>query len=236
MENQNIGAVAIIPARGGSKGIPRKNIINVAGKPLIAWTIEAAKKCPHIEHVVVTSDDDEILSVAKEYGAETLRRPLELASDTAIAKSVLSHALVEFRKIHGILPKHVVYLQPTSPLRTHEHLIAAFDLLLDNPDANALISVREIGNTVLKTYLVNEENYLIPASRPEFANANKQTLPKLFQPNGAIYIMNTSGLVENPRFDGECTLPFVMSEEDSVDVDSLEDLPPVEEILRKRIV
>jgi CMP-N-acetylneuraminic acid synthetase len=233
MTDSKAKALAIIPARGGSKGIPRKNIINIAGKPLIAWTIEAAKGCSAIERVVVSSDDDEILAVAKEWGAETLKRPEELATDTAGAKPVLAHAVGEFAK-EGSLPCFVVYLQPTSPLRTSQHLTDAFAALHANPQADALISVYEIDNSVLKASLIGEDGFLTYSSKPEFANMNRQKLPKLYQPNGAIYIMAAKELAENPRFDGEHTLPFIMSGEESADLDRPEDIPPVETILRSR--
>jgi CMP-N-acetylneuraminic acid synthetase len=236
MDATQANAIAIIPARGGSKGIPRKNIKVIAGKPLIAWTIEAAKGCPYIAQVVVTSDDDEILSVAREYGADTIMRPTELASDTAGAKPVLAHALTHVKEAQGTLPRYVVYLQPTSPLRNSTHLTEAFATLLADPHADALISVCEIDNTVLKASLTDADGYLVSSSRPEFANMNRQMLPKLYKPNGAIYVMQTKELVESPRFDGERTLPFVMSEEDSADLDSPEDIPPVEALLKKHIV
>ena len=224
-------AIALIPARGGSKGIPRKNVKDIAGKPLIAWSIEAAKGCAAISRVVVSSDDDEILAVAKEWGAETLKRPEELATDTAGAKPVLAHAVGEFAK-EGPLPRFVVYLQPTSPLRTSKHLTDAFAALAANPEADALISVYEIDNSVLKASLVGEDGFLTYASKPEFANMNRQKLPKLYQPNGAIYIMTAAGLAEHPRFDGEHTLPFVMSEAESADLDTPDDIPAVETALR----
>lgn len=227
-------ALAIIPARGGSKGIPRKNIRPIAGKPLIAWTIEAAKQCPFVSQVVVTSDDEEILEVARAHGADTIRRPAELASDTAGAKPVLSHALAHLKDAQGTLPEYVVYLQPTSPLRNAKHLTEAFEKLLADSNADALISVKEIDNTVLKASITDGAGYLMPSSRPEFANMNRQMLPKLYKPNGAIYIMKTKGLIEEPRFDGERTLPYGMSEEESADLDKPEDIPPVEEALNTR--
>lgn len=229
-------AIAIIPARGGSKGIPRKNIRPIAGKPLIAWTIEAAKNCPYISQIVVTSDDEEILETARAFGADTIRRPEELSTDTAGAKPVLSHALAHLEEAQGTLPKYVVYLQPTSPLRTAQHLTDAFSKLLADASADALISVREIDNTVLKASLTDESGYLVPSSRPEFANMNRQMLPKLYKPNGAIYIMETRGLIEEPRFEGQRTLSYVMSEEESADLDKPEDIPPVEEALKRRTV
>jgi len=227
-------AFALIPARGGSKGIPRKNVKDIGGKPLIAWTIEAAKGCPYITDVVVSSDDDEILSVSASLGATPMKRPAELASDTAGAKPVLQHAVAEYKKQKGSLPEYVVYLQPTSPLRTAAHLTAAFQALEKDQNADALFSVYEINKDLLKAATLSPEGYLQSASRKEFANMNRQMLPALYMPNGAIYIVRAEGCIENPRFDGERTLPFVMSVEESLDLDSPEDIPPVEAILAKR--
>jgi CMP-N,N'-diacetyllegionaminic acid synthase len=227
-------AFALIPARGGSKGIPRKNVKEIAGKPLIAWTIEAAMGCPSFERVIVSSDDDEILAIAARYGAEPMQRPAELATDTIGAKPVLAHALEEYQKTYGALPRFVSYLQPTSPLRTAEHLIGAFTLLEKDPTADAVISVSEIDNGYLKASIANAEGYLEYAAKREFANMNRQMLPKLYMPNGAIYIMETAKCLPEPRFDGERTLPYVMTAEESIDLDTPEDLPSVEAALRAR--
>lgn len=228
-----MNAFALIPARGGSKGIPRKNLRAIGGKPLIVWTIEAAKGCPSIERVVVSSDDDEILEVARQFGAEAMKRPLELSSDTASVKSVLQHTLAEYRKMYGALPTYVTFLQPTSPLRTAKHLTEAFSMLLNDSNADALTSVYEIDNSMLKASILTESGYLEHASKREFANMNRQMLPKLYMPNGAIYIMRAEGGIEGPRFDGEHTLPFVMSAEESLDIDSAADIAAVEAVLAR---
>src|SRR3989344_1930218 len=229
-----MNAFALIPARGGSKGISRKNVKDSGGKPLIAWTIEAAKDCPYIMDVVVSSDDDEILSVSVSLGATPMKRPAELASDTAGAKPVLQHAVTEYKKQKGSLPEYVVYLQPTSPLRTAAHLTAAFQALGKDPHADALFSVYEINKDLLKASTLSPEGYLESASRKEFANMNRQMLPALYMPNGAIYIMRAEGCIENPRFDGERTLPFIMSAEESLDLDAPEDIPAVEAAFERR--
>jgi CMP-N-acetylneuraminic acid synthetase len=226
-------AIAVIPARGGSKGIPRKNLMQVGGKPLIAWTIEAARDCPFVEYTVVSSDDDEILGVAHSLGAETLKRPAELATDTANVKPVLKHALVESEKKHGSLPKYVTFLQPTSPLRTAAHLTRAFELLRSDPDADALMSVYEIDKSLLKSSVVNTRGYLEYVSKKEFANMNRQMLPNVYMPNGAIYIMYAQSCVVRPRFDGARTLPFIMSAEESLDLDTMDDIPLIEAALAR---
>jgi len=225
-------AIAVIPARGGSKGIPRKNLAEVGGKPLIAWTIEAALGCPYVERTVVSSDDDEILELARKLGAEPLKRPAALSTDTANVKPVLQNALVEYKKVRGSLPEYVLFLQPTSPLRTALHLTRAFEALQSDPEADALVSVYEIDNSYLKASILTD-GYLQPAFSREFVNMNRQMLPKLYMPNGAIYIMHAEICITNPRFDGEKTLPFIMSAEESLDLDSPEDIPLIEVALAR---
>jgi CMP-N-acetylneuraminic acid synthetase len=220
--------VALIPARGGSKGIPRKNIMNIAGKPLIAWSIEAAKGCPYISRVIVSSDDDEILAVAKSLGAETLKRPEEFATDKARSEPVVTHAL-EILQQEGALPEWILYLQPTSPLRTAAHLTAAAELLEKaGASADGLISVKEGDNKFLKAYRTSEEGYLAGVVNNDYPNWNRQDLPKIYMPNGAIYIMRAKGFLEKPRFWNEKTIPFVMTEAESADLDSMEDVAELE--------
>lgn len=226
-------AVAVIPARGGSKGIPRKNLTRIVGKPLIAWTIEAALTCPYVESTVVSSDDDEILELAKKLGAEALKRPAELSSDTANVKPVLQHALIEYKKTHGSLPEYVVFLQPTSPLRSASHITRAFEALESDKKADALVSVYEINNVYLKASALNTDGYLEPAFSREYTNMNRQMLPKLYMPNGAIYIMNARSCIMAPRFDGEKTLPFVMEKDESLDLDNPKDILLIEEKMER---
>lgn len=223
-------ALAVIPARGGSKGIPRKNILSIGGKPLIAWTIEAARGCKFVERVIVSSDDDEILSVAASLGAEALKRPLELSTDTAGAKPVLKHAL-GITAASGELPEWVVYVQPTSPLRTARHLTEAFALLEKDTSADAVMSVYEIDNSFLKASTLTSEGYLSYASGKQYANMNRQMLPKLYMPNGAIYIMRAAACLAEPRFDGERTLGYVMNAQESIDLDGPEDISAIEAAL-----
>ncbi len=133
--------LAIIPARGGSKRLLRKNILPLVDKPLIVWTIEAAKKSKYINKIVVTSDDDEILNISKANGAEIIKRPDELATDTATSFDVIVHSIKSLEKYD-----YVVLLQPTSPLRDQEDIDNAIELLLDK-SASAIISVCEVDHS-----------------------------------------------------------------------------------------
>lgn len=228
----NSRAIAIITARGGSKGIPRKNLVSVGGKPLIAWTIEAAQGCKSIEHILVTSDDEEILSISQSLGATTLKRPTELATDTARVGPVLTHAL-EYVQKQGTLPKLVVYLQPTSPLRTTDHLNQAFALFADK-NADALISVYPIGNEVLKAYVLGEQGFLTGIRNNDYPNFNRQDLPQVYMPNGAIYILRSKDFLKHSKFLVDRTIPFIMTQEESIDINTNDDIDIVDRILRSR--
>lgn len=214
--------LAVIPARAGSKGIPCKNAMTVGGKPLIAWTIEAAKKCKRIDRIIVSSDGDEILNIAEKYGAEKLRRPASLALDESRSEPVIVHALKTLAE-KGYMPDLVVYLQPTSPLRAAEHLSRAFSLF-NEKGADALISVTKADNKFLKAFTGKPDGFIFGVSNNDFPFMNRQNLPEVFMPNGAIYIVRASDFLKDPKFWREKTVPFVMSAEDSIDLDTPEDL------------
>jgi CMP-N,N'-diacetyllegionaminic acid synthase len=235
MNKKKTQIVALITARGGSKGIPRKNVRDVGGKPLIAWSIEAGLNAKSIDRVIVTSDDDEILSVAKSFGAETIRRPAELATDTASSASAMIHALQASGIDKEDLTNHfTMLLQPTSPLRSTTHIDEAVHLLLEG-GGDALTSVREVDNKYLKAFISNKEGYLTAAAaNSAFPNTARQLLPKLFMPNGAIYIVTTSDFLANSLFLGKKTIPYVMDDASSVDIDTPADLDRVGAILKER--
>ena len=224
--------LAIIPARGGSKSIPRKNIIDVAGKPLIAWTIEAALKSRDITRVIVSSDDEEILAVSKKYGAEPIKRPSELAADNSTSEPVILHALDYLLEKEKYSPELVVYLQPTSPLRTAEDIDRAFSHFMEQK-AEALISVYEIDKSFLKSFLIDEKGFLKGVSNNEFPFMNRQTLPGVYMPNGAIYIVRAKNFKKSRKFFEKKTAPFIMAKERSVDLDDKEDLELIRRLLEK---
>lgn len=221
---------ALIPARGGSKGVPRKNIRMVAGKPLIVWTIEAAQQCPDIQKVYVSTDDEEIQTVARAAGAEIIERPRELAQDTTPAAPVLAHFMGELKK-NGPLPDYVAYLQPTSPLRTAVHLTEAF-AQLHARGGDSVVSVTKGEAQWLKAF-VGDEAFIRPLDE-RFTNVNRQALPPVYEQNGVLYILPARDLMEHPRFFGERTVPYVMSPEDSLDIDTEDDLARAEKILTER--
>ena len=206
--------LAIIPARGGSKRLPRKNLLDLCGKPLIAWSIEAALKSKYISKVIVSSDDEEILNIAKEYKADFIKRPDELASDTATTFDALKHTLENVGKYD-----YVVLLQPTSPLRSEKHIDEAIELL-EEKSADAIISVCEMEHSPLWSNTLNEDLNMSNFLRDEVLNKRSQDLPKYYRLNGAIYICKTEELLENKGFFiKENIFAFKMNKENSIDID-----------------
>lgn len=210
--------LALITARGGSKGIPGKNIIEIAGKPLIAWTIEAAINCPQIDSVVLSTDDPAIASVATKLGCEVpFMRPSSLATDEASGMDVVFHAM-EHLPNFDIL----VLLQPTSPLRKSEDIVACLDLLETSP---AVVSVRPAEEHPYLTFAINDTGILTPYARPSASQSlRRQDLPGAWCLNGAIYAADTKWLKEQRSFISPKTVAYQMPSERSIDIDTPADL------------
>jgi len=225
--------LAVIPARGGSKGIPNKNIISVGGKPLMVWSIEAALGSRHITKTIVSSDSDAILNVAKHHGAEALMRPADLAGDEAGSEGLIVHALEEEQK-SGNVYDYVMLLQPTSPLRGTKEIDEALSLLQIS-DAKALISVSLPEHTPYKAFKLNSNGYLEGLIDNKTPFMRRQDLPQTFMPNGAIYLIETAQFLKTGAlFCEEGTIAYEMSREKSLDVDTMEDVQKVEIIMQGR--
>jgi len=211
--------LAVIPARGGSKRLPRKNVLDLAGKPLIAWTIEASLNSPHIDKTLVSSDDDEILSIAKRYSAETIKRPSKFASDTSSSFDAIKHAI----ETTTLQYDYVVLLQPTSPLRNKHNINAAIELL-EQKKADAIISVCEIEHSPLWANTLPDNGAMNNFLRKELINQRSQDLPKHYRLNGAIYICKTDKLLkEGSFFIKDNIFSYIMKAEQSIDIDSSTD-------------
>ncbi|XQY91546.1 cytidylyltransferase domain-containing protein [Metabacillus sp. HB246100] len=224
--------VAIIPARGGSKGLPKKNIKILAGKPLIAHTIDVAIKCKYIDRVLVSTDDIEIANISKAYGAEVpFLRPENLATDEATTIDVLRHA-IEFLEDNMTDIKHVVLLQPTSPLRSVEDLNHALEKYTKKSDGVALISVCEAQSHpyLLKTI---DCDMLIDFVDKQQTVTRRQDLPIVYEINGGIYVCPKENILKGYIYTDPAT-PFIMNKENSVDIDDEVDFLLAEAILKKR--
>lgn len=206
--------LVIIPARGGSKRLPRKNVLNLCGKPLIAYSIESALKSKYVNKVVVSSDDDEILDISKKFGADTIKRPIDLASDTATTFDAIEHTVNNIEKYD-----YVVLLQPTSPCRNEKHIDEAINLLYSK-DADAVISVCEMEHSPLWSNVLPENGNMKNFLKNEVLNKRSQDLEKYYRLNGAIYICKTEKLLENKGFFLKDNIfAYKMSRESSIDID-----------------
>lgn len=212
--------IALIPARGGSKGLPGKNIKNLCGKPLIAHTIGAALNASGIDRVVVTTDSEEIAEIAKQYGAEVpFLRPKELAGDTSSAVDVYLHAVDFLQKESGQEIQKFMVLLPTAPLRGSENIEQALKEFYEKK-AETLISMKEAETPVSWYYGMNEEGRVKNLGFDgQNAVKNRQVNNVYYIPNGAIYILDTRLLREKRTYYSDNTVAYLMSQEESVDID-----------------
>lgn len=211
--------LAIIPARGGSKGVPRKNIREVAGRPLIAWTIDEAKKSKYIDRLILSSDDAEIIQVAQSWGCEVpFVRPTALAQDETPGIDPVLHAMEK-------LPDYeiVVLLQATSPLRSVEDIDGCIEHCI-TAGANACVSVTQAEQNPYWTYTLATGGAMQPLIQPKQNFSRRQDLPQVYILNGAVYVAYRDWLREHKTFMTEETLGFVMPQERSLDIDTELDL------------
>jgi len=222
-----------IPARGGSKSVPKKNIRSLAGKPLIAHTIETALKCSLITDVVVSTDDDKIRKIAIKYGAKApFLRPKELATDTALAIPTIQHTVGEMEKIRGLKYDYIIMLQPTAPLRTYQDLTEALIKLIKS-DADGIISVVDVDNWHPMKMKKFENGLLVDYQKPPVENPPRQILPPVYIVNGAIYATKRDVFMNRGTFQGEKCLGYIMPPERSVNIDTEVDFIVAEYMLQK---
>ena len=220
--------LAIIPARGGSKGIPRKNIKRLAGKPLIGWTIDAAKRSSCIDSIIVSTEDDEIASVCRELGADVpFMRPAELATDDTPGIAPVLHAILQ-------LPEYdwVLLLQPTSPLRSAEDIDGIWKFCQER-GAFSAVSVCEVGKHPYWMYKCGSTQRLEPFITGRPVITRRQDLPPAYALNGALFLARTDWLLEQKEFIGPGTLGYTMPPERSLDLDTLQDWRWVEFLIEK---
>ncbi|WP_432702107.1 cytidylyltransferase domain-containing protein [Lysinibacillus sphaericus] len=220
--------LAVIPARGGSKGITRKNIRNLAGKPLIAWTIEKAQKSKYISRLILSSDDDEIIEVAKKYGCDVpFKRPKELAQDDTPGIEPVIHS-VQYMSDEEY--DYVVLLQPTSPLCTVEDIDGCIELALKE-NSDFVVTVTESDKSPYWMYKISNTGYMQPLIEQESLVTRRQALPKAYSLNGAVYVGKVDKLLKERTFLTSKTKAFSMPSERSFDIDSEIDFMICEQIL-----
>jgi len=222
--------LAIIPARGGSKGIPRKNIKFLAGKPLIAWTIEEAKKSKYIDRLILSSEDNEIIKVAKDWACEVpFIRPKEFATDSSPSIDFALHAINNIDQDYDYL----CLLQPTSPLRNVGHIDGCIEFCINN-NASSCVAVSEVNKHPYYMYSIKESKLISFIN--EYNSIRRQDLNKLYAVNGSIYINRVKDIITSKSFIEKDTLGYIMPKEYSIDIDEEMDFDYAEIILANRRV
>ena len=233
MSNEKV--LVIVPARSGSKGLPNKNILPLAGRPLLAWSIEHGLNSELTSRVLCSTDDKKIATIARHYGAETpFLRPKNLSGDNENDSSFTVHAINWLAKNENWDTDIVVILRPTSPIRDPSDIDGVIQMMIENPSAHSCLSVVEAEKSPYK--MLRQQNdgsivALINCEVPDQLNAARQTLPKAFQQTGAIHAVRGQIAVKNNTVIGSVILPYEPKNKSIIDIDSLEDFAKAEHIL-----
>jgi len=232
MEQNKI--LAVIPARGGSKGLPGKNIKKLNGKPLIVYTIEAGLQSKYQMRIIVSTDDEKIAEISRSYGAEVpFLRPEGLAKDKTPTLPVLQHAIRFLNTKENYFPDIILLLQPTSPLRKAKHIDEAMDLFFrENPDS--VVSLCKVKDSPYSIKKIEKNGIVIPFINTDEEYTRRQDLPELYKLNGAIYLMGVDIIMKENKILGDNTKAYIMKEKDSIDVDTEVDFVLAGIIMRKQ--
>ena len=227
--------LALIPARGGSKSIPRKNIRAFAGHPLIAYSIAAGLAAETVTRVIVSTDDDEIAAVARRYGAETpFLRPADISQDNTTDLPVFQHALHWLEENEDYQPDIIVQLRPTSPLRRVWHIDQAVLQLLEHPEADAIRTVCEPFQNPFKMWQIGADGLMQPLIKTQFSepyNMPRQLLPTVYWQTGYVDAAWAGTLLEKDSMTGEYILPLVIDPSEWIDIDSPDDWRRAERLI-----
>lgn len=225
--------LGVVVGRGGSKGIPRKNVRLLGGRPLISYAVVPGKESAYIDRLIVSSDDAEIIEVAKSFGAEApFVRPAELASDTAKALPVIQHAVQFCEHEEGKKYDFIVYLEPTGPLRLAEDIDRAVEKAVDT-NADSVVGLMELedANPVRVKKIVDDR--IEPFAIPEPEGLRRQDQEKAYLRNGSVYVFKRDSVVDKNSLWGEVSRPYVMPRERSVNIDEESDFLVAEYFLKK---
>jgi CMP-N,N'-diacetyllegionaminic acid synthase len=228
--------IAIIPARGGSKGLPGKNIKELCGKPLIAWSIEAGLGSKYIDEVIVTTDSEEIAHIARAFGASVpFMRPTELASDTATSFDAIKHTLDYCENELNKKFDYIVLLEPTSPLRDMNDIDMAIEQLLSNPQASALVGICKT-ESQNPAFLVkkNDENFLVGYENKNMKVLRRQDISDVYFFEGSIYVSLIETLLTEKTFYHETTLGYEVPKWKALEVDDLDDFVMIEALMKHK--
>ncbi len=233
--NDTIEVLTLIPARGGSKSIPRKNIRTLAGYPLVAYSIAAGLAAETVSRVIVSTDDEEIAAVSRRYGAETpFLRPQDISGDQTPDLPVFQHALQWLEENEGYKPEIVVQLRPTSPFRRVQHIDQAVYRLIERPDADAIRTVCVPFQNPFKMWKIAEDGLihpLIETAYREAYNMPRQALPEVYWQTGYVDAAWTDTILGKNSMTGDCILPLVIPPGDWIDIDSPDDWRRAERLI-----
>jgi N-acylneuraminate cytidylyltransferase len=234
MTNKNVKILGIIPARGGSKRIPRKNLKEIAGRPLLYYTIEAVKASRYLSEIIVSSDDDEIIEYAKSQGVKVpFKRPAHLATDQASSYDVVLHALNFMERHTAVIYQYVCLLEPTAPLRRTKDIDGAIEKLLDS-DCDSLISLISSSSPYRIRYIENDKVRLaFPDEFQKFIK-DKSRYPKAYIPGGGLFISKTESLRFQSSLTPAKTIGYIMSNFLGLDINTKDDLIIAECLLKKK--
>lgn len=231
--------LAIIPARGGSKGIKRKNLVTINGKSLVGLSVGHGLMSKLITRTIISSDDDEIIAEAVKYGAEApFIRPKELAEDHVLDLPVFEHALNFLREKENYIPEIVVHLRPTAPYRKPEWIDEAIKLLLDQAGADSVRSVSEPEKHPYRIFRIDNKGFLDPIMKHEHPVPyllRRQDLPKMYYYNCVIDVTKPETIFQKHSMTGNKILPYIMNPEDVIDIDNVNDLKIAETLFAERI-
>ena len=224
--------LAIVPARGGSKGLPGKNIRPLVGKPLIGWTLESAKQSKYLDEIFVSTDSQEIADVAETFGVKVPElRPEELASDTATSASVVLYTIDYFRK-HGKDFDYILLLEPTSPMRKEDDIDNAIALACEHPDKAGVVSLGEVHMehpSIVKK--ITDKSIIEPYVEAQRVT-RRQQLDKAYFPYGVVYLVRTDYFEKNQLFYGKDSLPYIIERWQCYEIDDIYDFTAIEAILK----
>jgi CMP-N,N'-diacetyllegionaminic acid synthase len=231
--------LAIIPARGGSKGIRRKNLLRINGKSLVTLSVQHALNSKLVTRTIISSDDDEIIAEAVQHGAEApFIRPKELAGDQVLDIPVFEHALNFLKEKENYVPQIVVHLRPTAPYRESRWIDEAIQLLINHRDADSVRSVSEPEKHPYRIFRIDEQGFLDPVMKHEHPVPyllRRQDLPKMYYYNCVIDVTKPETIFQKHSMTGDKILPYIMNPDDVIDIDSLRDVKIAEALFKDKI-
>ncbi len=224
--------LVVIPARGGSKGVPFKNKKVILNKPLIQYTIDIVKKSNLVTNIVVSSDDKDIIHISKQLNIETILRPTEISDDKSPVSFAVLHAVNIMELKYNIVYDYIMLLQPTSPLRKVNHINESINKIVKQSYANSLISLVEM-NDVHPARMYNINNNKLNPLMPDYETIRRQDIPPVYYRNGSIYIVKRSAFEKDISFMIKPSIPFIMDEKYLLNIDTPRDLLLAELLIKE---